>query len=283
MSVNKYRKIWIEKYGEIPLDLDGRSYHIHHIDRDRNNNSIENLKCLSPVDHFIEHFNAGEYHMAYAIAIKYLDKDEQNWFGGLSSLAKLAANTRNNAAIGFRNKELFNRIMKEQKRKIENRLFHLQKGDIQSRTNKRLVLSGKHNFQTNENKLRVKERNQRQLKDGTHPFKRPGFQSAIVQKRIKEGTFHLSTKEHSERMSNKNRLLVQSNQHPFQQEKICSFCGETGKGFGFHFKHGQYCLQNPNNKNIQCEYCGKLTHPAIYKRYHGLNCKKYPSTTSRKT
>ena len=37
-----YRKIWETHNGEIPKDTDGRSFEIHHIDGNRNNNSIEN-------------------------------------------------------------------------------------------------------------------------------------------------------------------------------------------------------------------------------------------------
>ncbi len=47
MSENKYRKIWIEHFGEIPKDEHGTTYEIHHIDRDRSNNDITNLMCVS--------------------------------------------------------------------------------------------------------------------------------------------------------------------------------------------------------------------------------------------
>lgn len=42
MSENKYRKIWIEHFGEIPKDEYGITYEIHHKDRDRSNNDITN-------------------------------------------------------------------------------------------------------------------------------------------------------------------------------------------------------------------------------------------------
>jgi hypothetical protein len=54
MSMN-YRKIWEHHYGKIPKDDYGRTFDIHHIDGNRNNNSIGNLICLSIEDHYKIH------------------------------------------------------------------------------------------------------------------------------------------------------------------------------------------------------------------------------------
>jgi hypothetical protein len=56
-----YRKIWSAYNGEIPKDTDGRSFEIHHIDGNRNNNSIENLKCVSIKEHYEIHLKQGDY------------------------------------------------------------------------------------------------------------------------------------------------------------------------------------------------------------------------------
>ena len=39
-----YRKIWEENYGKIPKDSEGRTFEIHHLDGNHNNNKIENLR-----------------------------------------------------------------------------------------------------------------------------------------------------------------------------------------------------------------------------------------------
>ena len=44
--MNKYRKIWESYYGPIPKDENGISYEIHHIDGNRDNNDINNLKLV---------------------------------------------------------------------------------------------------------------------------------------------------------------------------------------------------------------------------------------------
>ena len=63
-----YRKIWKENYGDIPKDKSGRSYEIHHIDGNRDNNDILNLKCISISDHFYIHLKQGNFLASASIA-----------------------------------------------------------------------------------------------------------------------------------------------------------------------------------------------------------------------
>jgi hypothetical protein len=50
-----HRKVWENYYGKIPCDEFNRTYEIHHIDGNRNNNDIENLKCISIKEHLKIH------------------------------------------------------------------------------------------------------------------------------------------------------------------------------------------------------------------------------------
>ena len=56
-----YRKIYIENYGPIPKDSEGRAYHIHHIDGDRKNNDPKNLVALSLQEHYDVHYAQGDW------------------------------------------------------------------------------------------------------------------------------------------------------------------------------------------------------------------------------
>ena len=69
MKIN-YRKIYEKHFGKIPKDESGRSYQIHHIDGDRNNNNISNLKCVSIQEHYNIHFNQGDWGACYLIGRK---------------------------------------------------------------------------------------------------------------------------------------------------------------------------------------------------------------------
>lgn len=72
-----YRKIWEAYNGPIPQDAQGRSYEIHHIDGNRNNNLLENLKCISIEDHYKIHKEQRDYQSAWRIANRMnLEKEE---------------------------------------------------------------------------------------------------------------------------------------------------------------------------------------------------------------
>lgn len=63
-----YRKIWEENFGEIPKDEEGRTFEIHHKDGNRENNSLENLMCLSIKEHYNIHYQNGDYGACVMIA-----------------------------------------------------------------------------------------------------------------------------------------------------------------------------------------------------------------------
>ena len=66
--MNTYRKIWETVYGTIPKDKHGRSYEIHHIDGNRKNNNIENLKLVTIQEHYDIHFSQGDFGACTLIA-----------------------------------------------------------------------------------------------------------------------------------------------------------------------------------------------------------------------
>lgn len=65
-----YRVLWRKHYGEIPIDKNGWTYEIHHIDGDRTNNSIQNLVCVSIQEHYNIHLIQGDIAEASAIAAR---------------------------------------------------------------------------------------------------------------------------------------------------------------------------------------------------------------------
>ena len=56
-----YRKVWIDHFGLIPKDKEGRSYEIHHIDGNPNNNDIINLKCVTIQEHYDIHYTQEDW------------------------------------------------------------------------------------------------------------------------------------------------------------------------------------------------------------------------------
>ncbi len=60
-GTNKYRKIYENHYGPIPKDNDGRKYEIHHIDGNKKNNHLSNLKCVSIQEHYDIHYSQKDW------------------------------------------------------------------------------------------------------------------------------------------------------------------------------------------------------------------------------
>ena len=76
-GTKNYRKIYKNHYGEIPKDKNGRSYHIHHKDGRRTNNSPDNLVALSLQDHYDVHYSQGDWAAAmYLAALLKVDPSE---------------------------------------------------------------------------------------------------------------------------------------------------------------------------------------------------------------
>ena len=66
--MTNYRKLWEKHYGTIPKDENGNSYDIHHIDGNRENNKISNLKALSIKEHYEIHYKQGDWSSAILIS-----------------------------------------------------------------------------------------------------------------------------------------------------------------------------------------------------------------------
>lgn len=60
-----YRSIWESYYGPIPEHFD-----IHHIDGNRGNNDISNLKCVSLQEHYNIHYSQCDWMACIAIAMR---------------------------------------------------------------------------------------------------------------------------------------------------------------------------------------------------------------------
>lgn len=151
-----YRKIWINNFGPIPKDEDGRSYEIHHIDGNRSNNCIENLKCVTIKEHYDIHYSQGDWRACWAMAKRMkLTSEEVSNLARLNALKQLQNGTHpwmtgknqkhhaikrvQNGTHNFLGGEIQRRLVAEGK-------HHLLSGDIQRKSNKSRLENGTHNF-----------------------------------------------------------------------------------------------------------------------------------------
>lgn len=140
-----YRKIWIEHFGKIPVDEDGRSFEIHHIDGDRTNNDISNLMCVSIKEHYDIHLKQGDYSAASYIASRMKIKPEDLKIIRSKATKKAYAN-----GMKIKHSEKSKLLISEAAKK----------------RNQKLIKEGKHNFITdNPVHKRIKTGNHNWQKD----------------------------------------------------------------------------------------------------------------------
>jgi hypothetical protein len=94
-----HRKIYREHFGPIPKDSDGRSYEIHHIDGNHNNNELSNLKCVSIQEHYDIHYAQGDW--AACLRMKHRMSLSVEETSRLASLAAKKANIEGKAGFGL--------------------------------------------------------------------------------------------------------------------------------------------------------------------------------------
>jgi len=88
-----YRKIYIQHYGPIPIDEDGRTYEIHHIDGNHGNNDPKNLTAVSIQEHYDIHHSQGDWaaclRMSYRMKISPEEKSMLAVLNGKRSMTRL--------------------------------------------------------------------------------------------------------------------------------------------------------------------------------------------------
>lgn len=126
-----YRKLYKQFHGSIPIDNEGRSFDIHHLDGNRNNNSISNLIAVSLQEHYNIHYAQGDYGACLKMSDRMKLSPEEK-----SRIAKLNANKRvEDGTHNFLGKE-------NNQTRLDNGTHHLLGPD----ENRRRLNNGTHHF-----------------------------------------------------------------------------------------------------------------------------------------
>lgn len=121
-----YRKIWANHHGPIPIDENGRTYEIHHIDGNHSNNHIDNLKLVTIQEHYQIHFEQGDYIAASMIAKRMSETLSSK---ELSDIARLSVEKQiKEGKHNFSNPELHKQYISKQ---IEMGVHPFLRSDIQ--------------------------------------------------------------------------------------------------------------------------------------------------------
>lgn len=224
MRDRTYRKIYQEYYGTIPVDADGRLYHIHHIDGDCTNNNPLNLKAVSIQEHYDIHYSQGDWHACLLLSAELQISPEEK--SNLSRLGALEA--VKNGTHNFLGGKIQSRT---QKRLVEAGKHHWQDSEKATKRNLKRIAEGNHNFLDND---WARERELEKVKNGTHPFLGGEVSKQITKKRITEGTHNFLGGQIVQ-----NQLI--NGTHPSQVKKTCMYCNKTVSSGMFSRWHGDNC------------------------------------------
>nr|QMP83647.1 MAG: hypothetical protein [Caudoviricetes sp.] len=166
-----YRKIWEHFNGPIPTDENGRTYEIHHIDGNRNNNNLENLVAVSIDEHYDIHFSQGDYLACSLIEFRRNQSPE---------------------LISFLRSESAKKLVEEGRHPFQTR----PDGSSVSKENtEKRVKNGTHHFLTRPDGSSVsKENTEKRVKEGTHNFLTRPDGTNLQTNRVNAGTHHLLTR-----------------------------------------------------------------------------------------
>jgi hypothetical protein len=164
-----YRKLWESHNGPIPKDKDGRSYEIHHIDGNHQNNVIENLKLVTIQEHYDVHYSQGDYGACLAIIMRMnvpveVSKKLQSKLSKAVAAKRIAEGTHNFSS------ELSKRVQKE---RLDNGTHNFQgeQGSLNAvQRNNKLVELGKHPWAGELGKIHNKKVATERIANGTHNF-----------------------------------------------------------------------------------------------------------------
>ncbi len=121
-----YRRIWIENYGTIPKDRNGRTFEIHHVNGNNKDNRLENLMCIPIEEHYKIHLEQKDYAAAFRIAQR-MDLDPKV----KSKLASLSNKNRlNRGDHPFLDKAVRKKANKSIEENIKNNTQGFQNKDV---------------------------------------------------------------------------------------------------------------------------------------------------------
>ena len=211
-----YRKIYEQYFGPIPVDENGRTYDIHHLDGNRDNNNPSNLVALSVKDHYYIHYSQEDWGACHAIMIRMNFSSEE-----ISEMASRAANKRiEDGTHNFLTNEHRVFTKKRQEKRIEN---------------------GTHQWADDKNPV------YNQLKTNSHPFQKRADGSSVTADKVKNGTHPFLGGEIQRAaaklaIENGTSSLLSINSYMW----TCHLCGKVGKHKANESRHLVKCQREFN-------------------------------------
>lgn len=227
-----YRKIYVQHYGPIPYDDEGRTYEIHHIDGNPKNNDPVNLLAVSMQEHYEIHESQCDWYACLKIASKMkMSAAERSDISRKAALKRLE-----NGDHQFLNMDWQNQ---KSKLSVENGTHNWQgDGELQRQLNQSRIENGTHNFLGGELQRQLSET---RVSNGTHHFMKRSDGTSLATDRISEGTHPWQNKEAA---SQRTLKRLENGTHPSQTKRSCEHCGQSVSLTTYGRWHGNKCKHN---------------------------------------
>jgi HNH endonuclease len=138
-----YRLIYEQTYGPIPVDSEGKTYDIHHLDGNRENNDPSNLIALSVEEHYKIHYDQGDWGACLALSVRMKMSPEQ-----ISEM-----------------------VGKQQRERVANGTHHFLDSEWQRKAQNKRMERGNHPFLDSKWQSQMSIRTQmKRVSAGTHHF-----------------------------------------------------------------------------------------------------------------
>lgn len=215
-NTTKYRKIYENHYGSIQKDKNGRSYEIHHIDGNHNNNNPSNLVSVTIQEHYDIHYSQGDW----AACLR------------MSERMKISTGEKSNLAS------------KAAQKRILNGTWHFTSENAK-KWSKIRIENGTQYYPTQTQIEASRKRELQKVRNGTHNLL---GKNNPVHKRIESGIHHTLGPAH-------NLALLAAGKHASQNFSTCPHCRTVMDKANYAKHHGDNChlvktkIKPSNNPN----------------------------------
>ena len=230
-GTKKYRKIYQYHHGEIPTDDQGKTYEIHHIDGDHNNNHPSNLKAVSIEEHYQLHFANGDWAACLRMSHRMnLSKDQITDLAKKSNAVRIkngthpfldGKRTKQLHAAGILKPPPIEKSKAYWKKRLEEGTHPFQNGERNRQIQQTRIANGTHHFLDKE---AARQRCIKRVKNSTHPFIGGEIQRQTNRKMLEDGTHPFL-----------------NNPNPNQRKLTCPHCNRSGSAPGIKRWHFDRC------------------------------------------
>ena len=205
----EHRRAYEHYYGPIPKDNMGRTYEVHHIDGNHNNNNPLNLVAVSIQEHYDIHYAQGDYGACARI---------------FSRMCKTPREISNEAS------RLQQLLVKQGKHQFQSKEF-IEK--YVKPTNERRIAEKTHNF--------LRRPDGSSMTADLHANGKGSSDPAVKEKLRQKTIQQIADKKHAFVGSANNLNRIKSGTHPSQIKKTCPHCSKICDTANYAKWHGDKC------------------------------------------